>query len=398
MPVDLSMIGLDGQKAYYDRMESAARSNSMQVHAQAEQQTMQDNARMQALSDQASAALQNVGNRDPTSNMPSADESADSMKSYADPIDTVADIFMKGGAPQAGIELMKKASDIRKQESDMQNDEITRRKGRLEAIQSGAVVVGEKLGKAKNQSEWEQGIKEVEQAGIIEPHLMAQIKTMPYDPDVAAYFYDQAITASEQAKLDLQATGQQAVDQRAAVTASQAERRIKIEQSRDAETRRFHDLTTKAGGKSSAIPAPNSDTMKLAKHALLNGPFKGVDISGTAGSDFNAAADYVAGQAQQLVRDNKALDMTTATNQAVMRADASGAFQVTKGSDGLPYVGWGATPDKVKFETKGLSAETAMSLPPGIKSLGDASKTLKKGKYYNTARGPAKWNGKAWEQ
>jgi hypothetical protein len=39
-----------------------------------------------------------------------------------------------------------------------------------------------------------------------------------------------------------------------------------------------------------------------------------------------------------------------------------------------------------------------MSLPPGIKSLGDASKTLKKGKYYNTARGPAKWNGKAWEQ
>lgn len=400
MAVDLSMIGLEGQKAYYDRMESAARTQSLQVHAAAEQQTVQDNARMQQLSDQASAALQNIGNRNTPAATSGSDASdaADNMQSYADPIDTVADIFMKGGAPQEGIKLMRQASDIRKQESDMQNDVITRRKNRLETIQTGAVVVGEKLGKAKNQAEWEQGLREVEQAGIIEPHLMSQLKTMPYDPDVAAYFYDQAISASEQAKLDLQANGQQAVDNRAAVTASQAAQRLRIEQSRDAETRRHNSIIEKAGGKSASLPAPNSDLMKVAKHALLNGPFKGADVSGTAGSDFNAAADFVAGQAQQLVKDNKALDMPTAVNQAVMRAQASGAFVTTPGSDGIPLVGWGAKPDKVEFKAEGLKPETALSLPPGIKSAKDAAKALKVGKYYQTARGPAKWNGKAWEQ
>jgi len=396
MPVDLSMIGLDGQKAYYDRMESAARTRSYDVSSQKTAQDLEQAQRLQALSDQASAALSSIGNREQTGVTGDPAQAAANMTSYADPMEVVADIYMKGGAPKEGMDILSKAATIRKQEDEMRTAEVNRNKTRLETIQKGAVIVGQKLGKARNQSEWEQGLVEVEQAGIIEPHLMAQLKGMAYDPDVASYFFDQSITAAEQARMDLQAQGQDDANRRANLSASQRQQLIRLAEVRAEDARRYHDAALKAGGKSSAIPAPNSDAVKVSKHALMNGPFKGADLKGTALNDFNAAVDYVAGQAQQLVRENKAMDFTTAVNQAVIRAEASGAFTTIPGREGL--WGIGATPDKKEFSAAGLKPETAIPLPPGIKSAADAAKTLKKGKYYNTSRGPAKWNGKAWEQ
>jgi hypothetical protein len=399
MPVDLSNIGLEGQQAYATRMATLAQADSMRASAAHQDMEVEQAQRMQQLSDAASRALADTVNRTPSTGADPQSQ-ADAMESYADPIDTVANVLMKGGAVQAGAELMTKAAEIRAKESNMRKDDEDIHQKRLENIIKGADIAGRKLGQARNQSEWEQGLREVEEAGVIEPHLMAQLKGMQYDPDIAAYFHAQSITAADNARIEIQQRNAAAAERARMVAASQRARALEVSKARLKEQQHHNSVMEKARGHNGgATPVLSPQTLNMAKTSLLTSDtFKDADMTDPGNmAAFAAASNYVASQAQTLVRENKGIDWDTATQQAVMRAEASGAFKTMPATSGFMGTGLGADGKKVQFDSKGLKKETALSLPPGLKPQ-DAAKSLKKGKWYNTVRGPAKWNGSAWEQ
>lgn len=388
---DLANIGLEGQQAFYTRMQTAAQAETMHAAAQKSAFDLEQEQRMQALSDEAASKLQSIMTRqdDGSSNL-----LQDPGDDQAGVLDQLGKLFIAGGAPKAGMDFLKGASDIRGKQSEIENRTSEMEQRRLLNIQKGAEIAGQKLGKARNQAEWDQGLREVEDAGIIEPHLMAQLKQMPYDPDVAAYFFDQAVKAGDQAKLDLQRQTQSRLANDSKIRNEQAERRIQIQQARAREQDRHDKVMEKnAGSKGNALPG-GKELSKTASLVLKNDPiFKDVD---TNTDNFKLASDYIASQTRQILKSNKAIDMNTAANQALIQAKASGAFSTTPGEEG--FLGLGSKPKTTTFRADGLQRETARPLPPGIKSAEQAKSQLKKGQWYLTTRGPAQWNGSAWEQ
>jgi hypothetical protein len=388
MPVDLSKIGLEGQESFYSRMESAARTRAMDVNSEAQAFETVQSQRLQQLSDVAAAKLNSVVNRDDSADDDVSIDGSE-VQSSADPLAIAADVFMRGGAPKMGMDLMKAASEIQKREADIRNDQVLAKQRKLENIIKGADIAGRALGKAQNQSEWDAGLRVVEDSGIIEPHLMEQLRKIPYDPNVAAYFLDQAISASDKARLDMAQAQMDSTNARAAVVASQTSRRIQLQEIRDKETTRHNRAVEKAGGGKAVVTAPSERELKSTRALLKTTLFNDTEADP---EELNSASEYVATQAKQIIKENDAIDWTTAVQQATMRAQQSGVFSDVPGTSG--FFGLGGKPAKVGFDP---SAAFDGKSPAGAMAMPATKSALKKGAFYITAKGRAKWNGSAFE-
>lgn len=383
MPVDLSRVGLEGLESYSTRQYQEASSKHLSALADQQQYETQKAQRLQELDEQASQMLTSVAQRKNTGNIM---DGVEEDESSAAPLERIAEIYLKGGAPEQGMEYLSKASNIRKQESDIESEEVNRRQNRLETILKGADIVGRVLGGAQNEDEWAQGLKEVEEAGVIEPELMEKLKNQPFDPDVAAYFKDRAISAAQQATLDMQMNNFDQRERFNAIRAAQAERRAAATAARVKEQKRHNLAMEKNAGGNGAASAPSAPELASVHTALKNSIYKGVATDDNEA--FNSAAQFVAAKAKELVKQNKALDWDTAVQQATMIAQNSGAFTVDEGDEG--FLGMGKRPKSVDFQRSGKTLDMAIPLPSN-------KSQLSKGKYYITARGRAKWNGTAFE-
>lgn len=382
MPVDLSKIGLEGLESYQSRMESASRTTYNEALANKTNVEVAAAERQQALADEASAALNDIAmGKKRTSGV---DPGSVETMSGADVLETTAQVFARGGAPETAMEMFSKAAEIRKKENDIDNDKVLAEQRRLENIIKGADVVGRYLGKARNQSEWNFGIKKLQEQGIMEPELIQQLAQMPFDEDVAAYFADQAISNSDQAKLDMDKLTQDRLQRQGDIEATQAQQRITLQAARDAETRRHNLQIEKASGnKSGGAAAPNKAEVDSAGAALRSaGVFKGL-VAGEEGEDFNTAADYIASNAKALIQTNKSLDWQTAVQRSILMAQTQGMFSTTEGEGKLLGIFGSETPPKAKFEGPLPMPKTKAEMQPG--------------KIYITSRGRAKWNGSVFE-
>lgn len=385
MPVDMSMMGIQGQIAGQQLVESRERVARSQQAGQKEAYELDQLTRQQALADQAALMLSNIsqGKKNVSQD---TDKAAERMESMSEPLEKLAGLYMRGGAPESGMKFLQAASEIRKKESDIENDAVLAKQRKLENIVKGADVISRYLGVAKNQSEWDYGIQQLQTQGIVEPHLIQKMAEMEYNPNVAAYFKQQAISASDQARLEMQASQEARISKDSALNIAQGARRIAMQKARDEEVRRHNQQVEKAtGGKSSAMVPPNSDALKSVKVALKNTVYKDIDEEGSD-NDLAAAADYVATQAQQMVKQNKALDWNSAVQRAIMVGQDAGAFGLEPGKNN-----WFSDdePAKAKFKSGGLNADAPL---PMVKD----KKALQKGRYYSTARGTAQWNGTAF--
>lgn len=389
MPVDLSKIGLTGLESYQSRMESAAQSRYLAANAGKIEQETEGLERQQALADKASARLNEIsmGKRQSAVD---PEKAASEMTSNAEVLETLADVYARGGAPETAMDFFKAAGDIRKQESDIDNDAVLAQQRKLENVIKGADVVSRYLGKAQNQSEWEYGIDQLRKQGIVEPELIDQMAAIPYDPDVAAYFNEQAIAAVDRARLDMTARTEARLTKQGALDAAQAQQRIALQEARDAETRRHNLAIEKAsGGKAGGAAAPNKDELTSVENALRASVYKGV-TKGEEGQEFGSAAEYVASSAKALIAQDKALSWQTAVQRAIMQAQTSGAFSTTEGEGKFLGIFGSETPPEAKFKTDGLTPATAIPQP-------SSKAAMTAGKYYITARGRAKWTGSAFE-
>lgn len=386
MPIDLSDVGIAGQLAGNQILESQARIRAADVTAREKAFELDKLSREQALADKASSLLGQLA-RGNAKTLDDPKAAADRMTSSAQPLEVLSQLYMRGGAPEKGMEFLKAASTIRKQESDIENDAITAKKNRLEIITKGAEAVSQWLGVAKNQSEWDYGVKQLRAQGIIEPEFLDQMAAMEYNPDVVEYFNEQAISAAERARLEMQANTANRQERESAIRIAQGAQRLEMQRARNQEAARHNKAMEKiSGSKGTSVSSPSDSDLKSAKKALKTTVFRDVDTEDD--SDFEAAADYVASQAKALVQSNKNLTWDTAVQRVIIQGQQEGAFGIDPAKTTL-FGLYETEPAKAKFDSAGLNADAPLAMPK------DKSQ-MKKGRYYETARGKAMWNGKAF--
>lgn len=399
MPVDLSKMGLEGLESFSQRQLQQSQTEHLSALARAQNQETDHAARMQDLEMQASNLLRSTAMRENGPNLlEDPEEAARGMQSLSDPLETVGRFMIENGAVEAGADYLSKASEIAKRESDIQSGRITDQKNRLENIIKTGDLAGRVLGGARNASEWKRGLAVMRESGGLESEFMDQLDQMPFSPDVAAYFAETATSAVQRAQLEFQALNLDARERDMAMRGSNSRRNQELAAARLAETKRHNAVVEKNAGNKGATPgapsARNQDNVK----ALLQGTlFKG--SSDKAGLE--AASEYVASQAESIVRENKAISWDAAVQQAIGRAKVDGVlktFTITEstGIPGTPLQWDKKTSKKTEVDLEGKSATNPV-MPPINDTGGVDPSQLKRGTYYKLPSGEVgRYDGKGF--
>lgn len=389
MPVvDLSNIGLEGQQAFATRMATLAQSRQMEANAQEQELANQETEQMNAVGQEAAAYLSSIGKGERRVNI-DPNTVASKMDSLASPLEVTAEIAARYGLSGKAMEFSKAASEIRKRESDIENDAVLAEQRRLENIIKGGDLVSRTLGIARNQSEWDYGVEQLRKQGIMEADQLEQIAQMPFDPDLAAYFNEQAISASDRARNDLTRSGQERQERQSAAVRGQEERKIRMQQQRDADQERHRAWERKNGGKNAPnAAAPTARDVESVTALLKTDVFRGAKKNDP---DLAAAAEYVAAQAKAILQTNKAISWDTAVQQAILRGQQDGALSIDPAKNewfrSIPIVGGGDVPAKGRFKAPvGRTVDTPAPLPK-------SAAQMKKGSYYVTSKGIVQWDG-----
>jgi len=402
--VDLSEVGLTGQQAFYTRMNTAAQTRSLDASADKQNLENQQTEAMMKLNELAAGKLQSVLGGEKTSGIdPNA--LAEKMNSLADPLEAAAKVYATSGAGVAtAMELFKQAAEVRKKEQEIDSAAITDMQNNLENMQKGFQVFRDTMGVAQNAEEWEFGkqqLLQAMQAGAFRSDdvTIAKIMEQPWSPEARDYFNERTISAADQARLDFQRKQEARLREKALADTAQAQVRIDLQRARDAQQVRYQEHLMKVAGKGGGPATPNGSEIEQARDALANTVFKGVTIKTADGKErlraFDDAANYVASLAKIIVKENQALSWDQAVQQAILRGQAAGVFTVdgaTPADEGWLF-GLGskpAAPGKAKFERTGKTPDAALAMPA-------SRSAMKKGTYYMTAQGVAKWNGSAFE-
>lgn len=402
--VDLSEVGLTGQQAFYDRMNTAAQTRSLDASADKQNLENQQTEAMMKLNELAAGKLQSVLNGDKRNGI-DPEALAERMNSLADPMEAAAKVYATSGAGvDTAMELFKQAAEVRKKEQEIDSAAITDQQNRLENVQKGFQLFRSTMGVANNDAEWAHGQQEIISAiksGAIssDDATVKLILSQPFSPEFRDYLNVKTLTAEQELAAEFREKQEARLRQKALADTAQAQVRIDLQRARDAQQARYQDHLMKVAGKGGGPATPNGAEVEQARDALSNTVFKGVNIKTADGKErlraFDDAANYVASLAKTIVKENQALSWDQAVQQAIVRGQDAGVFTVdgaTPADEGWLF-GLGskpAAPGKAKFERTGKTPDAALAMPA-------SRSAMKKGTYYMTAQGVAKWNGSAFE-
>jgi len=378
MPVDFSRFGLEGIETGQRTLNAIANREALAVESEGQRLSNETLQRENELGMIASERMQQIANGtfsgESTLFKHDPNDASDAV-----PLEVLADTFMRGGAPKMGADYLKAASGIRKQENEIRNADITARKNIVETTLKTADLVAQTVGIAQNQSEWEWGLQQLEDAQALPPEALAEMKKMEYDPDVVTYINEQALSAKDRATMDFQSRQQDRLEEDSEFRKKNQTRLADIAQQRQNNADRIAKLKEKSGTDASA---PNTNDVKAAEAAIKAHIFKG-DSSTAAPEAIKTGAYAIAARAKALVRTNKALDWDTALSRAISESQSNGDWDTDKG---YSIFGFPISDDTTKFVPKpGKTPDMPAPLP--------ADKKLKKGMYYVTGKGTILWDG-----
>ncbi len=386
MPFDLSQTGLIGIKAADD--SAATQAQTLYSLAQTNKTNLenQETQRDIELDKQAAAMLAKLSSGSPTQDTSGFFKGTTSEDDPAGPLAAVGSLMLRGGAIKRGTDLLKAAGDIRKQQSDIEHDRVTEAETKVDTVLKTANAVAQTIGVARNESEWRFGLAQLRKNQVLAPEYLDQLDKMEYNPDVVAYLNDQAMTAYQKATLDQtskrdNANRRQADSriQNAAALTDIARARLKLAQ----------EAAARAAKNGKTPTAPNDDQVNAASNNIVQQIFGGkVPTTKDGQIALKAGAAQVAARTQELLRDNKSLTYDVALNRAIIESQAAGEWELDKESHWFKD----DTIEGAKFNSAGRTPETAAPLPDK-----PDPKSLKKGRYYITAKGKAKWTGTAFE-
>lgn len=409
--VDLSEVGLTGQQAFYTRMNTAAQTRSLDASADKQNLENQQTEAMMKLNELAAGKLQSVLNGDKRSGI-DPEALAERMNSLADPMEAAAKVYATSGAGvDTAMELFKQAAEVRKKEQEIDSAAITDQQNRLENVQKGFQLFRSTMGVANNDAEWAHGQQEIISAiksGAIssDDATVKLILSQPFSPEFRDYLNVKTLTAEQELAAEFREKQEARLRQKALADTAQAQVRIDLQRARDAQQARYQDHLMKVAGKGGGPATPNGAEVEQARDALSNTVFKGVNIKTADGKErlraFDDAANYVASLAKTIVKENQALSWDQAVQQAIVRGQDAGVFTVDGATPADP--GWllgvggvgitvrekEAVPGKAAFERTGKTPDAALAMPA-------SRSAMKKGTYYMTAQGVARWNGSAFE-
>lgn len=370
MPVDTTKTGLIGLESYADRQFQQAQATQLAAIARKTNTESEIAERNIKLGEEAAAALADPSKK--TSRGPSADKIAST--SMAEPLRTIADIYIRGGAAEEGAKYAKQASDIERQEMQNEADVVEMQSKRLKQMVDGADIMGRWLGGARSQEEYDYGL---EQVAKTMPEEAAQIreKLPNWDPDVANFITRKALSVKDQAELDLRTTEEGGRAKRAAASISNENQRIALQLARDNESKRHNLVVEKqAGANSKSQNAPSPAEIAEAKSVLVGRKlFQPSGKKGGITPELDEASVYIVNETNRILKSTPGIDRTTAMNRAVMTAEAEGKFETSINDEG----------DTVrKFQRlkgEGRSADRPLPLPPQA--------ALRKGVFYQLPGG-----------
>ena len=195
-------------------------------------------------------------------------------------------------------------------------------------------------------------------------------KGREYSPELVQGIARASMTAAQRARADAQERALADKEEREARLAADAKTRAALAQAKaDAQRERDNRVKKVTGEK------PASVNRKAVEDSVL-GAIQGDEMAaGLKGTQKLSAMRDLADRATALLRANPALNTEMAARKAFAEAKEAGDFESTGTVFKSPnYVGGGKV------------ATDALPLP--------ADKMLRPGRWYNTARGPAKWDGK----
>lgn len=409
MPVDLSRVGLEGIEVGQQTLSAIEARNSERIAQEAKLFELEQGRKKIELSNLAAQRLQQIGSGNYKS-PGTLFNTDDADVSEATPLNVLAETFMLGGAPEEGAAFAKAAMGIRKQESEIERAEYLNQKTILENTLSTADIVSRTVGIARNQYEWEEGIEALERANVLEPGHIGQLRGLEYDPDVVAYVNEAATSAAQRAQLDMTSKTQDRMERDLTFRQGNARRLQSIAEQR-LEIARQAELRQAKVGKSSSTP--NEQEVKAARAAVISQVFRGAapgkvkagQLPSMEESALESGTQAIAERAKQLTLENPSLTYNTALNRAISESELNGDWEILQGTAEEPggLFGWGgkeATPRSVeRFTGGGRTSEEALPLPT-IEEAGKPiidPKSLKKGRWYITVKGPAQWTGKNWK-
>lgn len=396
MPVDLSMVGLEGDRHYNAMQLAKAQTRNTNATAQGQEIENQQTEAELKIQNEALAKLTSIakGGRG-SSGQDVVSYTGDDSKGA--PLEQLGSMMIAGGAVKRGMEFLKGGVEIRKKESELLNDVETRNKNRLDNIMTVGNLFSQTLGTARNQSEWEYGIKQMESRPeaieIFGRENFEALKKMDYDPNVATFLNEKAMSAIDRARLELSQQTNDREERNALDLAQYRRTTLEISKGNLDARRHEQEYKEKTDGKGAAS-APNEAEVKAAKasvaNLILDGKVPNKDDVGYAA--FEAGAQDIASRAKQMVKENKGLDFNAAITRATIESKTDGDWQAMTPEDDRGFisklVGKDA-PEEVpnaKFRGRGAKALDPIEMP---KSKAE----LKQGSYYVTARGVARWDG-----
>lgn len=396
MPVDLSMVGLDGDRHYNAMQLAKAQTRNTNATAQGQEIENQQTEAELKIQNEALAKLTSIakGGRG-SSGQDVVSYTGDDSKGA--PLEQLGSMMIAGGAVKRGMEFLKGGVEIRKKESELLNDVETRNKNRLDNIMTVGNLFSQTLGTARNQSEWEYGIKQMESRPeaieIFGRENFEALKKMDYDPNVATFLNEKAMSAIDRARLELSQQTNDREERNALDLAQYRRTTLEISKGNLDARRHEQEYKEKTDGKGAAS-APNEAEVKAAKasvaNLILDGKVPNKDDVGYAA--FEAGAQDIASRAKQMVKENKGLDFNAAITRATIESKTDGDWQAMTPEDDRGFisklVGKDAPEDvpNAKFRGRGAKALDPIEMP---KSKAE----LKQGSYYVTARGVARWDG-----
>jgi len=391
MPVDLSDIGLKGIRAGQDTLDQIEQRKVSTLARQATQIEMDTKAKEEALSMEASRRISELaggGYRSPSSLFSGVDENS----SLATPLEITADVFMRGGAPKQGMDYLKAASQISKDESTIRKQELDGKKVKLETVLKTADVVSRTIGVAQNDSEWRWGLRQLREQEALPPEMLDQLDAMDFDPEVAEYLNQQAISAAARANMDMTATqrdftNRNTTERTRLAVLSQENSDARLELARQAANRQ-----DKAG---SSASAPNNQELSSVTAAVISQVYEGTAPK-KGDPALQAGAASIASRAKQLVKDDKSINWQTAVNRAIIESQSNGEWGDRLEEKSLGTSLFGRDVDGKNFDGTGRTLDEAIPMPMTKAGAPDVSK-LKKGRYYITAQGPGRFTGEGFE-
>ncbi len=389
MPVDLSRIGLEGHDAYYDHMykQSVARSNEQNAIAQDLEN--KEAQQMLELNQQAAARLQALSQgRDDGPMFP--DTIVDRDDSAAAPLEMVSDVYLRGGAIEQASKIMDTASQIRNRESEIRGRTVSQRQNELENVIKGADIVSRFAADATDQASWEAGWAELRATGVVPEEQMAALESIPYSPEAQQHFVELALSTYQQAQLENAALGRDIQERSLEATERDRSIRNARETARMANTERYRERVLKNQGSGQAAVGNTPAGVVKAVDSALRSQVDDEDLIGidldNASPEYKRAVDYIAGQAQRRIRENKALDQDTAIQQAILAAQADKTLEF-----GFRDA-WGSDPKSLKLNQIGMTRDRPI-LATGLKK-----EDLIPGRWYKNNGRIARFTGEGFEQ